>query len=229
MTHSKVADVMSPAVISVGTGTPFHDIAGTLAQHKISAVPVVDDFRRVVGVVSEADLLHKVEFADGVDGSVFSRAVHRNAIAKAGARTAEDLMTAPAVTVPAATSVVTAAKIMEAQHVKRLPVVDDLGRLVGIVSRGDLLKIFLRTDAEIRDEISIRVLRRLLWIDPASVSVTVDQGVVELDGIVEVKSLVDIAERLVHSVDGVTEVTNHLTYHTDDTNPSEARYYRPLV
>jgi len=229
MTHKKVSDVMTAEPISVHADMPFHDIAGLLAQHKVSAVPVVDADQHVVGVVSEADLLHKIEYADGADGTVFARAIHRTAIAKAAARTATDLMTAPAVTIPGVTSVVVAAKIMEAQKVKRLPVIDDLGRLIGIVSRGDLLKVFLRTDAEIHDEIVLHVFRRLLWIDPSSVTVTVDEGVVDLAGTVEVKSLTQVAARLVHGIDGVTAVNNHLTYHIDDTKPAEARYYRPLV
>jgi len=229
MTHQKVADIMNTDVVSVRSDTPFHDVAELLARHAVSAVPVVDTDLRVIGVVSEADLLHKIEFADGFDGGMFSRAVHRIALAKAGARTASDLMTAPAVTVPGGTSVVTAAKIMEAEKVKRLPVVDDLGRLIGIASRGDLLKVFLRADDTIRDEIRRDVFLGVLWIDPASVMVDVRQGVVHLDGGVELKSLAELATRLVHGVDGVVDVVDNLTYTVDDSRPSDAQYYRPLV
>jgi CBS domain-containing protein len=231
MSHLKVSALMTRDVATVREDTPFHEIAQVLADRRVSAVPVVDLDHRVLGVVSEADLLHKVEFADDPDegASILERRAHRLARHKATGHVAKDLMTAPAVTVMDGTTVVMAARLLEASGIKRMPVVNDLGRLVGIVSRADLLKVYLRADADIHDEIVSQVLRRLLWIDPTEVSVEVDGGVVTLTGQLEQRSLVDITVRLVGTVDGVVEVDDQLTWRVDDTVTPEARYYRPLV
>jgi CBS domain-containing protein len=138
-------------------------------------------------------------------------------------------LTSPAVTVLDTTNVVSAARLMESSGVKRLPVVNDLGRLVGIVSRRDLLKVYTRPDTDVRREIVDDVLRRLLWIGPTEITVQVTDGVVTLDGELEQRSLLDIVQRLVRSVDGVVEVVSRLTWRVDDTANPEARYYRPLV
>jgi CBS-domain-containing membrane protein len=231
MSHLNVSAVMSRDVATVREDTPFHEIAKVLADRRVSAVPVVDADNRVVGVVSEADLLHKVEFADDVDegASLFERRAHRLARQKATGHVASHLMTSPAVTVLNTTTVVRAARMMESSAVKRMPVVNDLGRLVGIVSRRDLLKVYSRPDTDIRREIVEDVLSRLLWIGPTEVTVQVVAGVVSLDGQIEQRSLLDIVQRLVRSVDGVVEVVDRLTWRTDDTASPEARYYRPLV
>jgi CBS domain-containing protein len=220
---------MTTDVASVRPDTSFHEVTQLLAERQVSAVPVVDDDGRVLGIVSEADLLHKLEFADGMSGHVIlERPAHRLARAKASGHLAKDLMTAPAVTVPAGVSVVKAARLLESHRVKRAPVVEEDGRLVGIVSRADLLKVFLRSDADIHDEIVGDLLKRL-WIGPSELTVTVEDGVATLHGEVEQRSLIDVVARLVRSVDGVVEVITDLTYAIDDTIAPEARFYRPLV
>jgi CBS domain-containing protein len=231
MSHQKVSALMSKDVATVREDTPFHEIAKVLADRHVSAAPVVDADRRVIGVVSEADLLHKVEFADDPNegANIFELRAHRLARLKATGKVAKDLMTAPAVTVAETTSVVNAARLLESSRVKRVPVVDDFGRLVGIVSRGDLLKVYLRPDVAIQREISDEVLRRLLWIGPEEVSVRVADGVVTIEGELEQRSLAGIVMRLVRTVDGVIEVRDRLTWRVDDTVNPEARYYRPLV
>jgi CBS-domain-containing membrane protein len=231
MRHHNVSALMSRDVATVREDTPFHEIAKVLADRRVSAVPVVDADRRVLGVVSEADLLHKVEFADdpGEGAGILERRAHRLARHKATGQVAKDLMTEPAVTVPEGTTVVKAARLLESSGVKRMPVVNDLGRLVGIVSRGDLLKIYLRPDAEIRAEIVEQVLRRLLWIGSTEVSVRVNDGVVTVAGELDQRSLIDIVVRLVGAVDGVVEVEDKLTWRIDDTASTEAHFYRPLV
>ena len=149
-----VADVMTIGAISVQEDTPFKEIVDLLEAHEINAVPVVDGFDRVVGVVSSADLVPKIEFAGDDDHlRLFENRHTRQARGKAHATAAGELMNAPAVTVMSTTSVVAAARIMETDELKRLPVVDDMGRLIGMVTRRDLLKVFLRTDEEIRREI----------------------------------------------------------------------------
>lgn len=231
MRHLDVSELMSWDVVTVRPDTPFHEIAKTFADRRVSAAPVVDDIKRVLGVVSEADLLHKVEFAeDPQEGAgLLEHRSHRLARHKATAQVAKDLMTAPPVTVTASTSVVAAARLLLSAGIKRMPVVDELGRVIGIVSRSDLLRVYLRPDADIRQEIIGEVLGRLLWIDPTEVGVRVDGGVVTIEGVLEQRSLVDILVRLVRAVDGVVGVVDRLTWRVDDSAAAEARFYRPLV
>jgi CBS domain-containing protein len=126
-------------------------------------------------------------------------------------------MTAPAITVQPGVSLVTAAKRMEEKHIKRLPVLNETGRLVGIVSRRDLLKMYLRPDREVRDEVVEGVLRTLLWIDPLTVEVEVVDGVVTLTGEVDRKSTAQIAAHVTKRVPGVVLVVENLSWTYDDT------------
>jgi CBS domain-containing protein len=213
-----VGDVMTHDVVTVREATPYKEVVETLAEHAVSAVPVVAEDGRVVGIVSEADLLHKMEFA-GLEPHVhlLERKRRRTARTKASADTAGDLMTRPVVGIGARESLTTAAKLMDAERVKRLPVVDEHGRLVGILSRRDLLRVYLREDGAIRREVSEDVLLRSLWIEPGTVSVEVERGVVTLAGTVDRRSTVPLVVHVVGAVAGVVEVLNHLSYHHDDT------------
>lgn len=217
MTHRTVRDVMTRNVTTVDEKTAYKTVADLLAAHRISAVPVVDADGRVAGVVSEADLLTKVEFEGGAEaGSFLERRRHRSDRAKATGTSAGDLMTSPAVTITPDASVAEAARQMDRAKVKRLPVVDPDGRLAGIVSRRDLLRIFLQPDEAIRAEVIDQVFRRVLWTEPPHVSVEVQDGVVTLAGQLEQRSHVEIAGQLTAAVDGVVNVANHITYRTDD-------------
>jgi CBS-domain-containing membrane protein len=139
---------------------------------------------------------------------------------KAAGRIASELMTAPAITIGPAATLGEAARLMHRRAVKRLPVVDpDDGTILGIVSRTDLLKVFLRDDAEIACEVREDVIRRTLWIDPDTIRIVVRDGVVTMDGQVEHRSLRSVLERLVLSCEGVVGVDNRLTYLPDDTAP----------
>src|SRR4051794_17765590 len=160
-----VSDVMTHTVVAVGSEAPFKEIVALLDQWKVSAVPVLAGEGRVVGVVSEADLLPKEEFRDTDEGEPADRT-------KASALTAGELMSSPAVTVHADAQVAEAARIMARRHVKRLPVVDRVGMLQGVVSRSDLLKVFLRPDPEIAAEIRRGVLTHLPVTSPLTVEVT---------------------------------------------------------
>ncbi|GAA3784481.1 CBS domain-containing protein [Streptomyces chiangmaiensis] len=210
MLHRMVGDLMTTAVVSVRPGTSFKDIAEHLAEHDITAVPVVDDQGRPVGVVSEADLLFKQESQTDPAGHLTAAHLLPAERAKARALIAEELMTSPAVTARPQWSVVEAARAMAQHHVKRLPVVDDAGRLVGIVSRADLVRVFLRRDVTIREEIMTDILTRTLGLDPGAVTVQVTQGRVTLSGTLPQSSLIPIAVRLSASVDGVVDVTSRL-------------------
>lgn len=222
-----IRDVMTTDVAKVSEDTPYREIVDVLAARRVSAVPVVDSFTRVVGVVSEADLMHRLEFAaDERVRRFFANRRRRQAHAKAHGARARDLMTAPAVTATAQTTLAAAARRMDAENVKRLPVTDDLGRLIGIVTRGDLLRVFQRSDAEIRADVVDDVLRRALWVQPGAVGVEVDHGTVRLDGQVETRSLAELAVRLTQSVAGVVDVVDQLGYDFDDTVVAASRAYR---
>ena len=221
-----VQDVMTRDVLAVTPRTPYREIVDSLVGRQVTAAPVVDEERRVVGVVSEADLLHKVEFiGDERHRRTFERPSRRSARNKAHAAAAADLMTVPAITVRPETSVVAAARRMETERVKRLPVVDADGRLVGIVSRRDLLRMHMRPDPEIRDDIVENVLRRALWIDPVSVEVDVVDGKVMVGGRVGRKSTADLVVRLIADVPGVVTVIGPLAWDFDDSELVRARGY----
>jgi CBS domain-containing protein len=226
MRHLEVQDVMTRRVTTVQVGAPFKDVARLLAEHKISAVPVLDGGGTLVGIVSEADLLRKEQYHEDAlpTRRRFGSRRERVLRAKALGDFAGDVMTAPAITIGPEATVVEAAKLMIEQNVKRLPVVDAVGCLVGIVSRADLLWVFLRPDDEIAEEIRYEVFARTLLQEP-SYTVAVTDGVVTLSGKLDRRSSVEIADRLVRAVDGVVDVVNGLTYQVDD---SEKRLIRSM-
>ncbi|MEV0173536.1 CBS domain-containing protein [Streptomyces sp. NPDC050803] len=198
-TPTIVNDVMTHRVVAVRRGAAFKDIVRTMRQWHVSGMPVVDDANRVLGVVSEADLLVKEE-AHGVGPG---RPVGPT---KAGARTAVDLMTALAVTADPYDTLARAARTMAQHGIKRLPVVDENGVLKGIVSRADLLKVFLRDDASIEREVRGEVVAFLFPDASDAVHVEVHQGVVRLTGRVRSTTLVPVAARLARAVEGVVGV-----------------------
>jgi CBS domain-containing protein len=207
-----VKDVMSTLPIWVSETASFREIAAKLLECRVSAFPVLDTHGMVTGVVSEADLLVK-EAVLGEPGGVaglLAGLLHRAARAKAGAVTAADLMTSPAVTIGPDDTVEHAAKLMYDCKVKRLPVVDQGGRLVGIISRTDILAVFDRTDAEIREEIMIQAIAGRS--QPSWYSVIVKDGVVTLEGTLETVAIGhDVVSRTRH-VQGVVAVRDHLVY-----------------
>ena len=216
MRKPSVRNVMTTPVVTVEVTTPFKDIVGRLARHRVSAVPVVQEDGHLVGIVSEADLLPRPD-----DRSWLARLFR--IIGGGGRRTdaratvAAELATVPARTIGPDAGLAEATKILRDHGVKRLPVVDDDGRLVGIVSRSDVLSVYLRPDTEILHEIRDEILRDRLWINPDSIQVTVDNGVVTLNGRLDRKSTVAIVDRVVRRVGGVISVENHLTFEYDDT------------
>ena len=148
--NATVKDVMTTEVVAVRRDTTFKEMAATLRRYRVSALPVVDDAGRVLGVVSEADLLAKEALADP---GLVAELVHRKDVRKAEGLTAGDLMTRPPVTAAPDDPVEQAARMMHFMRVKRLPVVNSGGQLVGIVSRADVLAVFDRPDEEIRSNI----------------------------------------------------------------------------
>jgi CBS domain-containing protein len=224
--NSLVRDVMTTEVVAVEAWTPFKEIVARLAEHRISAVPVLDADGRVLGVVTEADLLLKQEHPDPeVDVPRAWSRRRRLERKKAAAVVAGKLMTTPPVTVPPTGTVTEAARRMHTARIKRLPVVDEEGRLVGIVSRADLLKVFTRPDDAIRRELMEDVIVGDFMMNPSRFFIDVDDGVVVLQGRVERRSLIPYLVRTVHGVEGVVRVEDRLTFDVDDHDPGMAIAY----
>jgi CBS domain-containing protein len=210
MARFNVADVMTIGAVSAPQDMSYRELVDLMESRSVGAVPVVDRHDRVLGVVSATDLVHKMEFAGGVDPPrVFESRQHRRDRRKAAGLCAGEVMSAPAVTVSTHTSVVAAARLMESTGVKRLPVVDDLGRLVGMVTRRDMLKVFLRPDGEIRRQIVAEVLAPVDGEPVHTVDVEVCDGVVSLTGEME-QSAVERLALHVESLDGVVSVANRI-------------------
>jgi CBS domain-containing protein len=188
-----VADVMSRPVVTVSPTTSFKKCVDLMRIQDVSAMPVVGDDGGVAGVISEADLLSHLEHDASGPPPV-----------------AADLMTREVVTIEPTASVAAAARLMTERHVKRLPVVDVRGRVIGIVSRCDALRVFLRSDESIRREISSGLLNELPLLGRGRVKVEVLDGVVKLHGDVESGALTGILLRLVAAVPGVVGVENHM-------------------
>ncbi|MFF4316577.1 CBS domain-containing protein [Streptomyces sp. NPDC001507] len=177
-----VGDVMTRDPVAVDRDAPFKDVVTLMDRRKVSTLPVLEGGGRVVGVVSEADL------------------------ARARGVTAGELMNAPAVTVHADATVAEAARVMARRGVKRLPVVDGTGVLTGIVSRADLLKVFLRADEELTEEVRREVVDRLFPLSADHIRVEVTEGVVTLTGWIDSPEPAPVAERLTRAVEGVVDV-----------------------
>ncbi|GGS26281.1 hypothetical protein GCM10010252_76550 [Streptomyces aureoverticillatus] len=224
MKHRKVGTVMATDVVQATYDTPFKEVARLLDRHRISGLPVVDDEQYVIGVLSETDLM--VRQAEAEDPYAPTRAGRwrkllpgaRKRTAKAHARTAGQLMSQPAVTVHAEDTIAEAARTMAKHRVERLPVVDEEERLVGIVTRRDLLQVFLRPDAEIRNDVVDEVLVQTLWLAPQAIAVEVLDGVVTLHGQLERRSDIPIAVRMTRQIDGVVAVVDKLRYRLDDSH-----------
>jgi CBS domain-containing protein len=204
-----VKDVMTTRVIWVRKDAPFREMAAALRRHRVSAFPVLGDGDKVIGIVSEADLLTK-EAVDGEPG-VFSGILHRREAEKARGITAGDLMTAAVVTVAPQDTVSRAARLMYTRRVKRLPVVDAHGRLVGIISRADVLSVFDRADEDIRKEAGELILGEFPG-DPHSFDAAVKDGIVTLTGVPETNEIGhELVQRIRH-VQGVVAVRDRLSY-----------------
>jgi len=211
-----VADVMTTDVISVYEDTPFKQIVDLFESHSINAVPVIDSDRRVLGVVSSADLLPKIEFAADHNLHPFADRRLRLAHDKAAGIAAADLMTAPATTIQSDATLVRAASLLDAGRLKRLPVVDGAGRLAGIVTRDDLLKVFLRGDNAIQRDVTDEILSRLPRHDRDQITVEVDDGIVTLLGKVDHPLLLRPVIESAEAVPGVIEVLSYITTDEDD-------------
>ena len=210
----KVSDLMSTDVVTTTPAAPLRDVARVLVEHNISGIPVCDDAGAVVGVVSEGDILFKergpIETRGGFLGWLLD-SPSESELEKARARTAGEAMTSPPVTAAPFESAAAAARRMTEVGVNRLPVVAMDGRLVGIVTRADLIRAFVRPDHVIAAEIRDEVLRRVLWLTPGVIQVEVRDGEVDLAGELDTEAEAEVLEKLVAKVPGVVAVRSSVT------------------
>jgi CBS-domain-containing membrane protein len=205
-----VADVMTTRVIAVKRSADYKEICAVLRRYRVSACPVINDAGKVVGVVSEADLLYKVADPNPPAGLIRLR-WKLGEESKVNAVTADQLMTSPAITVQSDASVAIAARVMQGNRVRRLPVVGPGGLLIGIVSRTDLLSVFERPDEEIRDEVLRDVIAREVGLQSAELDVSVASGVVTVAGaLAQLDTALALLARVRH-LEGVVAVRDRLT------------------
>jgi CBS-domain-containing membrane protein len=207
--NTTVKDVMTTQVVAVRSGATFKEMAAALRRYRVSAFPVIDEQEKVIGIVSEADLLAKEALTNP---GVLAELLHRKDVRKAEGQTARDLMTHRVVTVRPEDSVEHAAQLMHFLHVKRLPVVDGHGSLVGLVSRTDVLAVYDRPDEDICEEITGNVILRGFLEDPRQFAVTVQAGVVTVQGSPETAALGHDIVRKIRHVPGVVAVHDQLSY-----------------
>lgn len=216
-----VSDVMTRSVVAVREDACYKEIVGALRRYRVSACPVIDESGQVIGLVSEADLLYKQTDPELPVGLIrLNWRLHEHT--KATGLTAADLMTTPAIVIDPSVSVRVAAKLMQDQQVKRLPVVSADGRLVGVITRSDVLSVFERPDADIWDEVVRSVVAGEFGLDPDSLDITVRSGVVTLTGEIDGR---DIALRLlarIRHAEGVIGVRDCLRYSAETSGAALA-------
>jgi len=196
-----VVDLMTTDVIAVSPDTGLREAARLMFRNRVSGLPITDPDGTLVGIISEADFLRlEVERQEGTRDQ---------------GETVGDVMSRGVVTVRPNAEIYEAAKIMAVQEVKRLPVVDEDDRLLGVISRADIVSIFTRPDDVIEDEIREDLIRRVMFIDPDDIAVSVTNGVVTLSGEVATRNEASMLEELTNRLDGVLKVQTKLTWVED--------------
>ncbi len=220
----KVMEIMTRDVVTVSPETPLRDVARLLADSRISGVPVVDTTGACIGVVSEGDLLAKHvsrPMGRGPFDWIFGELHDPDEARRRAATTAREAMSSPVVTIKADCAVRDAAALMVDRDVNRLPVMSD-GKVVGIVSRADLVRAYLRRDDEIVTAVRDDVLRHTMWLDPADFEIAALDGAVRVAGHVDRRSTARIIERLIGLIDGVVHVESGIGWADDDSHLSPA-------
>lgn len=223
---SRVKDVMTTDVVSVRESAQYKDIVAVLRELHVSAFPVLDEADHLVGVVSESDLLLKELGQEALGGYLISSG-RRGERAKAAGVSAAELMTTPAVTIGPDDSLADAARLMHDRHVKRLPVVDQADRLVGIVSRVDLLSVFDRPDSEIRAAVLTDIIARDFALDPDAFNVQVTSGIVTIAGQVDNQAVARRLRDALRHAEGVVGVRSRLGFPPPDPSAGVVRLRPP--
>lgn len=200
----KVNSVMTTEVVHVLPTTPFKECVDMIRVHRVGALPVLDLAGRLLGILSESDMLRKEEHSTGPDGR------------RAVARTAADAMTHELITAPPGATLAEAARLMHASSIRHLPITDAEGRLLGIVSRADLLKVFLRSDESIRRETDEVLLPRAFGIRSGALDVAVRDGIVHIGGEVDTSGTARLIVAFVERIEGVVGVEGSIGYRQDD-------------
>jgi CBS domain-containing protein len=212
-----VENLMTRQVVTVRPEASLKRAAAVLARRRISGLPVVDGNRVVVGVLSEGDIVYRETGGSDADRFVRSLMLPKGQPdAKAHATTVSEAMSSPVITIEPQRTIGEAARIMVNQRVRRLPVVDAAGHLLGIVTEADLVRAFARSDEELAQEIREGVIEHALWLDPESIQVGVRDGEVELSGQVDTKSDAQLMPELVEGIPGVVSVLSKLSWCEDE-------------
>jgi len=218
----RVAQIMTTDVVSARPNTPLKDIARTLAERSISAMPVLDEDGRAIGIVSERDLLPRGH-EDPAPPGLFARLRGKPKDRRPPAHVAADVMSSPAITIEPFWSIPGAAAIMRDREVKRL-LITRQERVIGIVSRGDIIRAIARDDTEVLQEVrDLIAFHQGLWSDSLPVDVSVIEGETTLRGVVERRSMAEMLPALVERIPGVLNVSSELTWQDDDRSPAGSR------
>lgn len=221
----KVRDVMTTDPLRVSPDTGLREAARLMVRHRVSGLPVVDEAGHLVGILTEGDFIRQEATRDRPHGvSLLDALFGEGELPAVTAETVAEVMTRSVVTITPEATLGEAARVMGRRNIKSLPVVDLDGELVGIISRSDVVGAFAKPDDVIEDEIREDVIRRLLFLDPQLVGVSVNDGVVSLAGELENRTEVQLLEELSRRIAGVVRVESRLTYKVDDrrlegTNP----------
>jgi CBS domain-containing protein len=223
----KVQDVMTKDVLTIGPEASIRDVAKILVGHGISGLPICDERRRVVGIVSEGDILFKEHDPTKRRRGPLAWLLDAGSeeAAKSRAETAGEAMSAPVFTIGGDRPIAEAARLMVEHRINRLPVVEG-DELVGIVTRADLVRAFTRSDEEIEREIRKEVVQQTMWLEPDAVKIDVERGHVRLAGHLESRADTGLLERLTGRVPGVIAVESALTWTEDDTSRKGRRSLR---
>lgn len=212
----RVDEVMTTDVVGIGPDAPLKEAARRMIGADISGLVVTEEDGSLVGIISEADFVKTEAGRRAEKRARLLRWFFPEEEYTGSERKVRDVMTADVVTIGPDADHAEAARMMRKEGVKRLPVVDESGTVVGLVSRSDIMRVFARADGAILDEIQGHVMRKL-WIDRNLVRVLCEDGNVTLSGNLETRSDADLLVELTQRLDGVVSVENRLTYTVDNT------------
>ena len=212
----KVGDLMTKEVITIGPDAPLKDGARKMIEGGVSGLVVTDEAGAPIGVVSEADFVKAEADRRATRRAGLLRVLTKDHEIPSSERYIGDVMTSDVVTIGPESDHADAARLMKKERVKRLPVVDDTGSLVGLVSRSDILRAFARSDDDVMNEIVEHVMKDILWIDPRRVEVVCEDGDVVMSGRLETRSDAELLVEFTRRLDGVASVKSNLTFEVDN-------------